>query len=361
MLEQIPENALIESIDIQVFNVFDEDNPEERTWYAKLANSLHILSRKNVIRDQLLFQVGDKWSAETVVESERLLRSRSYLYNVKIRAVRICGLDIRVQVLVRDVWTLTGGIGLSRSGGENDTNVSITDKNFLGTGTLLSVGRDKDSERTTSFISFMDPNLFGTRWQMKASYKDKDDGDGKSLSFDKPFYSLDSRNSYRFAVLQDERIDSLYFRNVVFEKFTHQQETADISLGNSNGLIGQQAFRWKIGLHFEDHIFEANALTSNASEIPNDRNRSYIWVGFEQIENNYLESKNSDQIGQTEDIFLGQRIKAKLGYGISPSGENWPFWYLSAEFQDTYQPTEHSLAHSRVKGSSSLSVRPIVG
>jgi hypothetical protein len=213
------------------------------------------------------------------------------------------------------------------------------------------MGRDKDSERTTSFITFVDPNLFGTRWQMRASYKDKDDGDGQSLSFIKPFYSLDTRTSYRFAVKQDERTDSLYFRNVAIEKFTHQEETADISLGFSDGLVGQQAFRWKIGLHFDDHLFGANAQTNNVNGIPDDRNRSYVWVGFEQIENNYQESKNSDQIGQTEDIFLGRRINARVGYGVSPSGDKWPFWHLSAEFQDTYQPTTNTLANTKAKGS----------
>lgn len=351
LLQKVPKDAVISKITVHIYNVFDVTIPEEDTWYGRLANKLHILTHKNIILRQLLFRVGDKWSALDAVESERLLRSNSYLYDAKVRPVRICGDQVEVQVIVRDVWTLTGGFGLSRSGGENKTSTSITDKNFLGTGTFLSIGSSNDTDRDSHFISFAEPNLLGSRWQLKTSYKDNDDGDGHLFSVNKPFYSLDTRHGYHLSILKNESVDKLYYRDRIIEQFSHHTKSADISVGFSKGLVDKKAYRWTIGAHMEEHGFEATLLTQDINAVPLSRERHYLWLGLDRIEDNFMESQHFEQIVTTEDIFLGQRLNLQLGYGNSSGDMHNNFWYLSTSIEDSFRVMESSLLFTSLVAS----------
>ena len=104
--------AVIGDVVVRVGDVFDAGDPREDRRLFRFANRLHRATRDEVIRNQLLFRPGDRYSHRLLEESERLLRQDRYLYDVTIRPVRYDAGRVDVEVITRDVWTLNVGAGL---------------------------------------------------------------------------------------------------------------------------------------------------------------------------------------------------------------------------------------------------------
>ena len=96
----------IGTVHIVAENVFDLTRKGEDRRLFRLANRLHRTTRTDVISRLLLFQPGDVYSAETVRETERLLRGNRYLYDVEIHPLAEDATKIDLEVVTRDVWTL---------------------------------------------------------------------------------------------------------------------------------------------------------------------------------------------------------------------------------------------------------------
>jgi len=75
----------------------------------RLANHLHSRTRKGIVRKQLLFRSGERYSRRLIGESERILRADSYFYDAWIRPVRYHDGKVDLRVTTRDVWTLNPG------------------------------------------------------------------------------------------------------------------------------------------------------------------------------------------------------------------------------------------------------------
>ena len=54
---------MIGSIDIDIRNIFDKDDARENTGLYRLADRLHIRTRRSAVQAQLLFKSGDKYRA----------------------------------------------------------------------------------------------------------------------------------------------------------------------------------------------------------------------------------------------------------------------------------------------------------
>src|SRR5277367_6846138 len=80
--------AVIGSIDIDIRNIFDRDDPRENSGLYKLANNLHITTKRAAIQAQLLFKSGEKFKARKLAETERNLRALMYVYDAHIVPVR---------------------------------------------------------------------------------------------------------------------------------------------------------------------------------------------------------------------------------------------------------------------------------
>jgi hypothetical protein len=140
-------HALIGTVVIDNENIFNLADARENNWLFRLANRLHIKTRPNVIRTQLLFKPGDPYSRRLLDESERILRSTAYLYDTSIRPVGFHDGRVDLVVTTWDVWTLNLGFNFSRSGGTNSTGVQIEELNVLGTGIALHARRTSDVDR----------------------------------------------------------------------------------------------------------------------------------------------------------------------------------------------------------------------
>jgi outer membrane protein assembly factor BamA len=316
------DGALIGAILIDPQNVFDTANPKEDKAVFRAANKLHAKTREHVIREQLLFHPGDRYQQHQLEESERILRSARYLYDASVRPVAYHDGRVDIAVTTRDVWTLNPGISFGRRGGANSVGFELEELNILGTGTSLSASHKSGVDRDSNAIEYKDEHLAGTWAALAARYADSSDGSTRGLSLERPFYALDSRWAAGISTFDDQRIESLYDRGRIVQQFSERESTATLFRGWSRGLIDGWTKRWTVGLTYDDEQFTRLSVGSAGGVIPENRKLVYPWIGFELIQDDFRTLHNRDQIGRTEDFYLGARLSAQLGWADRSFGSD---------------------------------------
>lgn len=339
-------------IRITTRSIFDPDKPGEDKWVFRLADRLHRTTRPGVIERQLLLKPGDPYSYDAVEESERILRANRYLYEAEIRPVPAGDGRIDLEVETRDVWTLRAGISFNRAGGENSTDFTLQDANFLGTGKDLTLWRISNVDRTSTLFRYRDPAVLGTRAVVELSAADYSDGGSRRFEIERPFYSLDARWAAGFKTFLYERIDSLYDRGEVFQKIGHDREELEAYLGFSSGLSHGATRRWLIGFNRELDRFEYPPGGDSTPLPPPDRLFTYPWIGFEYVEDGFVTERQLDQIQRTEDLNLGTQFRARLGYSTSALGAERDHLIASTKINTGWRPGSRQLLLAALEGGS---------
>lgn len=333
MLEK--QGSIIGRITIENQNVFDLDNPLEDRWLFRAANTLHIRTRPNVIRRQLLFKEGEAYSARKIEESERILRSNKYIGDATIETVRYEDGIVDLNVKTRDVWTLSAGSSFGRHGGTNTGGLSVEEDNLLGTGTSVTARYKSTYDRDVKAISFENQHLGGSLYEAAVSYADNSDGYRRYLRFGQPFFSLDSRDSIGGSLLSARRTDSLYDRGEVVTEFDHKLTYYQMNIGWSGGLRDGWTRRLITGIVYDDHKFTAVPDDPMSETIlPQDRKYLFPYLGFEIIEDDYETVSNFNRIHETEDIHLGTRFSITLGYSNEAVESSDSGFHFRGDFSD---------------------------
>lgn len=317
-----PSGAKIGRIRIHRENVFDTSLPEEDNWFYRLANRWHILTREEVIRRQLLFSSGDTWSGRLVDESERLLRRNDYLYDAQIEPVRLEDGVVDLRVTTKDLWSLTPGFSLSRSGGENRTRFSVSEQNLVGTGARVKMSYTDDVDRQSTSAEYFNNN-FGDSWvSVLAQIADNSDGETEQLRILRPFYALDTRWSAGIGWWHDDAEVEFYDLGNEVAEYREDQHVASVFAGWSDGLKNGRVVRWTAGIALDEHEFSETASMELPQLIPEDRRLLYPFVGVEYLQDRYQTTSNRDQIDRTEDFYMGTRLGARLGYAADGLGSD---------------------------------------
>jgi outer membrane protein assembly factor BamA len=324
--------ARIGNIEIEVDDVFE--NGTHLAAPYRVANNLHISTHESTVEQQLLFHRGDAYDRRVLDETARMLRAQRYLNEASVEPVRYNEADNTVDVLVRvhDVWTLSPGLSFGRKGGENSARVKFEDTNFLGLGKQLSFARSSNVDRTAWELGYVDPNVLGSWWQLAAGYSSLSDGSEKTLSLQRPFYAMDTRWSAGFAGADATTDVSRYSLGHVVERLQMQERKFDIGGGFSEGLHDGWTTRYLGGLRYDAREFQPLPDEPDAS-IPADRVVAYPWVGIEVMQDEYVATRNLDQIGRTEDLYLGLSARLEAGFASTALGSTHDAGILNGKLQ----------------------------
>jgi hypothetical protein len=306
--------AVIGTITLQRMNVFDTSQKGENKSLYRLANRLHIVTRESTLLSQLLFRQGDVYSRRVLDESARLLRRNEYLHDAKISISSYKDGVVHILVWTQDLWTLVPDISLSRSGGENKTGFAISEKNLLGYGSEVSVSWAETVDRQSTSFLFFDRNLLKSRTSLLARFSDNSDGNVQRLRVLRPFFAMDSRWAAGMDLLDADFEDQFYVLGDAVAEYREQTEYYNLHGGRSKGLQDGWARRWTIGLVLDDKQFSEVADGTLRTLIPEDRRLVYPYVGMVLLEDKFKTTTNREQIGRTEDFFLGTRVTATVGF-----------------------------------------------
>jgi len=314
--------AMVGEILIENQNIFNLEDPKDDVKLFRLADHLHSRTRKAIIRDQLLFRAGERYSRRLIDESERILRADSYFYDAWIRAVRYHDGKVDLRVTTRDVWTLNPGFNFGRSGGSNSTGVQLEELNLFGTGAGVKVAHTKDIDRTQSQLEVSDMHAFGTWTAVDVNYASLSDGRMRDLTLNHPFYALDTRWAAGFAGRNDVQTDSLYDRAQIIDQFQDRHQYVQVYGGWSQGLRNGWVRRWSSGVTYDERIFAPVSAWTGVTAIPEDRRFLYPWLQFDLVQDDYLKLWNHDQIARTEDFYLGTIASVRVGWADAALGSS---------------------------------------
>ena len=314
--------AVVGHIDILNENIFDLANPKDNNWLFRLADRLHPVTRKQTIRQQLLFQTGDPYSRHLLDESARILRGNPYFYDASIQPVAYHDGKVDVLVITRDVWTLNPGFNFSRSGGKSTTGVQLEEINTLGTGTDVKLEHSNSVDRTESDIMVRNPHTFGTWFSTDIAYGSLSDGKMRRFILDRPFYALETRHAGGIAINDSTQDDSLYDLGQQVDKFADHTRFFQIWGGFSHGLDNGWTRRYSTGVTYDQHVFADSNIWSGPTVLPEDRKLVYPWLRFDLVQDQWAKLRNHNQIGRTEDFDMGAYATVQVGWADTAFGSS---------------------------------------
>lgn len=333
--------AVVGDIVIVNRNVFDLQDPREDKSLFRLANRWHVKTRPQVIRQQLLFEPGQPFVARDLEESERLLRANRYLQEASVRPIAMYDDKVDIAVETTDVWTLMPRFSFSRSGATNSGSIGLREMNLFGTGTEVEVMYRSDIDRQTTSLGYTDRNLGDSWYGVGLGLSNNSDGRAYNFAFGKPFFSLDSRDAFEVSTHAFDQTDSYYELGEVQTEYRHRASMSSVVKGWSNGLNNGWTTRYVTGLAFESHQFgNVDGSQYGPPVLPNDRRYLYPFIGIERMQDRYEKTSNRDQIGVTEDRYLGTRFAARIGFASASAGSSHDALIMTASGRVGYGSSE---------------------
>lgn len=339
--------ATVGEIRVLTRDVFDTDDPKENKRPFRWANALHIQTRPGVIERALLFKRGDPLSVRLIDETERVLRSARYLYDVKFRPVAYHDGVVDIEVETQDTWTLDPGVSAGRSGGANSSGIHLKEYNLLGTGMTVSYGRSNNVDRSSNELQFANEHAFGTWTSLSYSLAQNSDGRRDAASIVRPFYALDTRWAAGITASKDDRIESIYNAGNVVSQYRHRQNQAEVFGGWSQGLVDGWVQRYSLGVSLQDDAFALEPGRAAPTHLPPDEKLVAPFVRFELIEDRYEKLQNRNLIARPEFFALGFASTLQLGWAATSLGSSHDALLYSGSVSRGFEPApEHTLITS---------------
>jgi hypothetical protein len=332
--------AVIGAINLRLDDIFDENDPREDKVLYRWANKIHITTRPSVVESILLFKTGDALDARLLEESARLLRERDFSAEA---AIGVTSYDaatntVGIDVWMRDAWSLEPDIKFSRSGGENEWGIGLSEDNLFGFGKSLTLAYSSDVDRNTTFLSYSDRNVNDSRTQLDFSVASLSDGGTIRFFAERPFYALDTRWSAAGGYIDDERIDSMYDLGEIVDEFGHDTSYLSVQGGWSRGIVDRSARRWYAGLTLDEDEFAPTATTPQPLFLPESRKLVYPWIGWQLVTDDFRQVTELNDIGRTEDVALGLDLYLSVGRATEGFGADRDATIVEGRVRKGWEP-----------------------
>lgn len=319
----------IGAIHVHVAQVYELDKPRENTWYARIADALHIRTHANVVRNQLLFASGDPVRASLIYQTERRLRRLSYLRRVAITPGACNGGRVAVNVEVKDAWTLKPEITFKRVGGQNIVNFRLKDENLFGFGKTVEFGHIHGTQRDENYVSYIDPAVAGSRWQLSAGAANLSDGFSRALSLNRPFVT-DRTPWAGGAGFLDQKAD-VNFYNRGHRAWSAADMTRQLTLSWSRLIAFDGVNGWRAGARYIDESYRYGPLVAvdPALRPPpalSDRQFRGVQGTLSFFQDRYANFHDLKLVDRVEDYNLGWTGSAALGYFPTAFGSSTGAW-----------------------------------
>jgi len=156
----------IHTVFIDNHSIYDVQRPgasgAERRFY-KLANALHVKTRKSFIRSELLFHAGDCYRPLLLAESGRILRSYPFIARADVFAISRPDGSKDVVVDTQDEWTTKVNLGVSFDRGLRLEGFAVTEEDVAGTGIRATAFLRQRQEQRDAGVEVEFPRVLDTR------------------------------------------------------------------------------------------------------------------------------------------------------------------------------------------------------
>jgi len=329
------EGKIIRRINIVTLDPFgysvQDTSAAPHDFFAKSGNTLHVKTQHLVIRNRLLIEKNDRFDSLLVRESERLIRSQSYVQDVAITAALTGENSDSVDIFIRetDLWTIIPDGAFSNT----TATFKLSDKNLGGLGHTFS------NSYTQNYINgkyaysayYYIPNIKNTYINSRLSYSIDDEGNYfKSLKIERPFFSPVARwAGGAYAVQQ------------MLPSWIYKNDTTRLYLKSKSNIQDYWlAAAWQVfnGNSETDRttklILSGRILNVRYLEKPIEQpelmdyysNERFFMSGLGISSRKYVRQSYIFRFGTTEDVPVGFANGLVVGYQIK-NHERW-YWGL---------------------------------
>ncbi|MEJ5287209.1 MAG: hypothetical protein CH6_3675 [Candidatus Kapaibacterium sp.] len=338
----------VNDIFIERLNVFDSTSKD---WFfaAKLANSLHFLTRQYVIEDELLFSRGDIIDDNILLETEKNLRSMNLFSRVEITIDSLDPLNCNVYVVTKDRWSTNPSLLFGTGGEAYRLGFRIEELNFLGTGTTIVpefLYRSENDTRMQVRAKLYQRRLFRSDFSIKYEFFINRFRTLHNLSFWKPFFSRQTKNSFGATIVNNFGNDLLFTGNGQYQKMNFYEK---------GGTIWYSHSWFKEDRLFISGLLDVRKVIRGAQTYTRAfDNSGRIFVAFSSISENFYKSDKLNTF-LTEDIVVGGWGSAVLGRTFKIDTNGTDAFYLAGVGEKSYlSPDERVYLFGRLAGGSAF-------
>jgi hypothetical protein len=331
--------ARIGEIQVRSRDIFDTRNPKEDKLLFRWANALHIQTRPGVIERALLFKSGELLSLPLIEETERVLRSNRFLYDVQIRPLAWRDGVVDIEVETRDTWSLDPGISAGRSGGATTSGIQLKDYNLLGSGIAVGIGRSSGVDRSSTEFNIANERAFGGSTSLSYSLSSNSDGRRDAAAVAHPYYGLDTPWAAGISAARDNRIDAVYNAGNIVAEYRHRQNVAEAFGGWSTGRVDGWVQRLSLGVSLLDDRFAFEPGLTPPAQLPADEKLVAPFVRVALIEDRFEKQQNRNLIGRPEFFALGLIANVQLGWASTRWGSSRDALLYSGTISQGFEPT----------------------
>lgn len=381
VIDPSPEGKILEDVEIVTLEVIEERDPA-----PNLLNRLHVTTRTDVVRREVLLGVGEPYRqflVDETVRSLRLYRQLSLVIAVPIRS-KTSG-KVRLLVITKDVWSLRAqtDIGLG-AGGLDKLRFEPTERN-LG-GTLNSIfGRFELYPETLTFGG----GAYIPRLQSRRVYFAADanvivnrtsglaEGTfGQALAWTP---QVTSRQTWLWgvnSVWRNEIVRRYVNADVALfdapstpeveripDAYRSRRFTGGAQIGRSYGLIRKTDLTFGAEVNVREYVgldptkYDARVVEDHRRlRVPTSDTRAAPWVQVRVYENRFFRTYDLETLGLAEDFRLGYDVRARVYPVTKLVGSTRDF--VGADVLGQYIVALGADGLSRVTGEALLEVTP---
>ncbi|MFT7651720.1 MAG: outer membrane protein assembly factor BamA [Limisphaerales bacterium] len=321
--------------------------PNSNQWLFDKANTWHTPTRTSTILVLLPFAQGDLIDTAGIDEAERLLRNKPYFYDARILIRRHCGSAADLDILVREVWTLTPTISGSRTGGETETKLGIADSNWRGTGRHFALRMEKDAEETQIDVRLKDREERG-KWLKKLSATYGQNSRNYAVGVDKPFVSLSTPKAKGVQIAQHKYEKRLYLLGEELVGFDIENVNANLYTARlahpkpKNGEFVRN--RYYYGLRYTQEILDEVKISGTTAFQQRERKFTYPYFAWERISSSFIKTAHLHHFGAVEDVNLGWHFYTEVGYSANGILSNKSTVHLQGRASKSWLTDQNHLA-----------------
>ena len=303
----------IDRVSFEPQNVFSPGN-EKRWWVYRFLNSMHIVTRKGVLRAETLLEPGDIFDPAKAYETERNLRALPFIYDAfvsvdTVRSAGAAGDSVVLRVRTMDKWTLNGGAEVTRRLGHNDLKVGVEEKNLLGQGHHASFDYVFSSVDPSFFIvAYRHPRLMGKALRPLVNYRSDPLDKSGLVRLSKPYVSRDDRS------------------RIVGEWQTFDRRTQQIKDADTIATYFEEGDRWSLDgfsrsgdyntkLEFgagysyvQQRVNKRTLYTSDLVEFPDDSVAQVIRLSAKLQSDKFYRTRRINYQFRTEDVTISRGV-----------------------------------------------------
>lgn len=294
-----------------------DSTDQPRSLFQKAGNYLHIKSLPLSIKNRLIIKKNEPFDSLKVRESERLIRSQSFVREVFFSPVLTNNSDsVDIYIRVYDVWSIivTGAVSTA------SFNINARDKNFLGLGHQFQ--EDYSLDHTTGIFSnttdYYISNIRNTYINATLHYDfDNNKNYMESCDIQRPFYSALTRWAGGTYFLKYYNRTTLNLSGSDLLMKTYKNYNQDYWLGRSWQLFrGNAENERTTNFIFSTRYIRGRYFIFSPISPDTLNKENFFLIGGGLSKRKYKQDSYVFKYGFTEDVPIGRVYSIVGGYQV---------------------------------------------